>query len=190
MKRIVLLGARCGVRVGKSEILKLRWENVDFSRGVLIVPAALKNAREPWREVPLQEGMLGLLRDWHEEDMKSGCEYIVHSPNGDGLKYFNASWARAKSKVGIKRKLPPYSLRHKFATDLIAEGADPGTVARLLGHATTAMVFSHYQHVLTKQKIRAIETLPTVHKAGNRIVCAQSHVHTKAEATDAVCKCL
>ncbi len=67
--------------------------------------------------------------------------------------------------------MTPYSLRHKFATDLLAAGTDPGTVAKLMGHNSTDMIFAHYQHVMTPQKVQAIENLPTT---GSKAVCAQN----------------
>ncbi len=72
--------------------------------------------------------------------------------------------------------MTPYSLRHKFATDLLAAGTDPGTVAKLMGHTSTDMIFAHYQHVMTKQKIQAIEALPVlnVHTCSNLFAQANS----------------
>ena len=44
----------------------------------------------------------------------------------------------------------------------IANGADVGTVSKLMGHASPEMVLTHYQHVLTKQKKMAVEALPSL----------------------------
>ncbi|MGX8718245.1 MAG: tyrosine-type recombinase/integrase [Desulfovibrio sp.] len=166
-------GARCGVRVGESELLKLRWEHVDFERGVLRVQAADKNKKEPWREVPIQQDILELFREWHKADQKSRNAFIIHYNEKDGIDSIQKGWEAAKKRAGITRKLPAYSLRHKFATDLLAAGADPGTVAKLMGHSSTDMIFAHYQHVMTKQKVQAIESLPTI---GDKAVCVR-HVH-------------
>ncbi|MBE6441556.1 MAG: hypothetical protein E7022_04375 [Desulfovibrio desulfuricans] len=53
----------------------------------------------------------------------------------------------------------PFLLRHAFASQLIANGCDVGTVARLLGHSSPQMVYQHYQHVSTVQKRAAVATL-------------------------------
>ncbi len=162
LQRVILIGARCGVRVGPSEMFKLQWEHVDFERGVLRVQAAEKNKKEPWREVPIQRDILDLFRKWHESDMADGKKFIIHYNGKDGVDSIRHCWNTTKKKAGITRELTPYSLRHKFATDLLAAGTDPGTVAKLMGHTSTDMIFEHYQHVMTKQKVQAIENLPTL----------------------------
>ena len=91
----------------------------------------------------------------------------------DGVNSILHCWNTAKKKAGITRELTPYSLRHKFATDLLAAGTDPGTVAKLMGHSSTDMIFAHYQHVMTQQKVQAIENLP---KISDKAVCAR-HEH-------------
>ena len=62
----------------------------------------------------------------------------------------------------MTRDITPYCLRHLFATEAIANGADVGTVSKLMGHASPEMVLTHYQHVLTKQKKMAVEALPSL----------------------------
>ena len=72
------------------------------------------------------------------------------------------SWQTALKRAGITRRIRPYDLRHAFGTELVAAGADIGTVARLMGHSSPTMLLNHYQFVMDKQKIGAIESLPDV----------------------------
>ncbi|MCL2122936.1 MAG: tyrosine-type recombinase/integrase [Desulfovibrionaceae bacterium] len=81
-----------------------------------------------------------------------------------------SAWKATLKRAGISRRIRPYDLRHAFATQLIAGGADIGTVAELMGHSSPAMLFKTYQHVLTQQKKRAVEALPPL------LPCAKGYV--------------
>ena len=70
------------------------------------------------------------------------------------------AWKGALKRAGITRRIRLYDLRHAFATEAIAGGADIGTVANLMGHSSATMILKHYQYVTDKQKLTAIEALP------------------------------
>lgn len=158
LKRVIVLGMMLGLRVGQSELLALKWNHVDLVKNVVIIDTSHKNPNAPWREVPIVETIQPLFREWAEADRKSGIEYVI-SFRGKQVVSIKRSWASALRRAGITRRVRPYDLRHAFASQLIANGCDVGTVARLLGHSSPQMVFQHYQHVSTVQKREAIATL-------------------------------
>lgn len=159
--RVIILGAQCGVRVGPSEMFRLSWTDVDLLQGILRVHGAKKNLNAPWREVPIREGLIPLFLSWKEEDEAIGTEWLVHH-NGQQVTSIKTAWGKALNRAGITRRIRPYDLRHAFATELIAGGVDIGTVSKLMGHNSPAMLLTHYQYVMDKQKRAAVEALPSI----------------------------
>lgn len=123
-----------------SEVCSLEIQAVNFSDGVLRVRG--KGSKE--RVVPVGRRAVAALRDYLLSE--NGRAALAKPKTGSAL--FISSWGRAISRktlwaalrerarsVGIEKELHPHSLRHAFATHLLANGADLRVIQEMLGHA-------------------------------------------------------
>lgn len=159
IRRVIVLGSQMGMRVGPSEMFGLKWSDVDFDNKVIHLRAAKKNKREPVRDIPIRHVLIETLKAWHNADMATGVIHLIHYGNKP-VHSIRKAWGKILIRAGIQRRIRPYDLRHAFATEAIAAGADIGTVAKIMGHASLTMVLKHYQHVLDSQKRAAAESVP------------------------------
>jgi site-specific recombinase XerD len=135
---LVMLLYYGGLRL--SEARNLRWEDVDFERGLIHLKSC-KGGRD--RVVFL-----------HPKVSQTMVEYGPHrlGPvllSARGGKYnprtIELIVEKAAEKAGIGREVTPHSLRHCFATHLLEAGAGLRHIQELLGHRDirTTQVYTH-----------------------------------------------
>jgi integrase len=156
---IVMLPALTGIRIGEQ--LALSWSAVDLKAGTLHVRQSLADSdagedpifKEPKRKssrrtIGLPQELISELRVWKLKCPHSERDLVL--PTSDGFpmcrRVTQDALDRAIAGAGIKR-LTHHQLRHSFASNLIAGGADFPEVARLMGHknaSTTIKVYTHF----------------------------------------------
>lgn len=170
LARAIRLAYCLGVRVGASELLNLAWCDVDLEARTIRVVCAKKNAGVPWRVIPIRADLMPHLKAWKAEDKPESDDpaerlpWLIHY-NRKPVRSIRRAWATALRRAGITRRIRPYDLRHSFATQALAAGADPLATARIMGHSTTAMIHRHYQHVLDHQRKAVVDALPALDAA-------------------------
>lgn len=130
-----------------SEVILLEKQDVDFERGT-VMPLGKGSKR---RLVPLGHWTLTHLKEYLEarasEQPESNSPLLLPGPRGRALTR-QAFWklVRKYSRLaGLPEDLHPHSLRHSFASHLLAGGADLRSVQVLLGHASiaTTEIYTH-----------------------------------------------
>ena len=157
--RAIMLGVSFGMRIGPTELFRIRWEDVDLERGMLRVWSADKNLDRPSRDVPIKASLLGEMKEWRHQDKLAGQEYLI-AYKGKPISSIKKTWHNSLKRAGINRRIRPYDLRHAFATYALDAGADINAVADIMGHANVTMILKHYQHTKEAARRSTVESLP------------------------------
>src|SRR5215813_13433847 len=126
---MVLLAFRHGLRA--SELVDLRWEQVDLESGVLNVRRV--KAGTPATH-PLTGRELRALRRLQRE--AGGSPFVFVSERGApfSIRGFQAMVERAGKAAGFDMKIHPHMLRHACGYKLANDGVDARTIQGYLGH--------------------------------------------------------
>ena len=152
LRPIVITALSTGMRW--SEIVNLKWENVDLRHGLILLTQDMtKNAER--REIPISDTLraaLGAL------PRRLDIPFVFHDPTTgsrwvDLKKCFHAALRRA----GIY-DFRFHDLRHTAASHLVQSGADLLTVKELLGHKTLTMTM-RYAHLSPGHRAKAVKAL-------------------------------
>jgi integrase/recombinase XerD len=136
----------CGLRA--SEAIGLQVSDVDLGEGML--RARGKGSKE--RVVPIGRQAVAALRVYEQRGRPALVGYRVQTQlfvnqrggalTRQGLYKIVQGYARG---AGLEQKMSPHTLRHSFATHLLAGGCDLRSLQEMLGHAdlATTQVYTH-----------------------------------------------
>ena len=142
-----------GTRPGPSELLALRYADVDWEAGNIRIYATKTKS---YRTVPLAPTFLNRLKAM---EPKSFSGFIIEY-KGKALSSVRKAFRAACERAGISVPVKMYDLRHLFATTMLSKGADLAAVSKLMGHSTIKMTADTYYHYMTGEKERAVNLLP------------------------------
>lgn len=163
-KAVLELLFSTGLRV--SELANLKKENINLKKNEFSVQGKggrwrvvfLSNQALYWLKKYLEartdvEGALFIRYDRASEKTKKSLEKDARD-NGLTPRSIQRLVKKYAKIAGITKKISCHSLRHSFATDLLAGGADLRAVQEMLGHKniTTTQIYTH----VTDQHLREV----------------------------------
>ena len=133
-KLLVSLLYATGMRV--SEIVRLRWQDLDFERNLVHVRQGKGSAD---RQVSMPRSYRPVLRSLAEH--ASPGEWVFPGEVESKDRHLSPRTVqrvvtRAARLAGISKKITPHVLRHAFATHLFESGTDIRLIQKLLGHVS------------------------------------------------------
>ena len=167
LEAVYVLAVTAGLRI--SELLALKWEDVDLERGVLHVRRTLSAADSgptfttpksgKGRGIKLTGQAVDALKrhraTQNEERLRLGSmweDWGLLFCAERGTPSSRRTLTRCSFKPLLKRAGLPdirfHDLRHTCATLLLSRGHHPKLVQELLGHASVAITLDRYSHVL------------------------------------------
>jgi integrase len=149
LKPIVIVAVFTGMR--KSEILNLKWEDIDFKRGIIYLLHTKNNEK---REVLMNDIVSKALSSIERH---KDSPYVFLSHTGKPYTNVRKSFETALKKCDIIN-FRFHDLRHTFASQLVMMGIDIKTVQELMGHKTIEMTL-RYSHLSPDHKKKAVDTL-------------------------------
>ena len=132
-----------------SEMTSVKWGEIDFRHGTIIVSGKGSKERLVILGKPALEALVRLRGKAGELDAQfadNGCDVFL-SPS---RKQVSPRLMQRRMKIylaeaGLPTDLTPHKLRHSFATHLLDAGADLRSVQEMLGHASlsTTQIYTH-----------------------------------------------
>lgn len=172
---LVYVGAYLGLRWG--ELAGLKRDNLDMLRRQVKVVGSLERTGGGFRYVEETKTMssrrtlpmTSFITDQVAAHLATApdSEYVFPAPKGGFLYYQGFRrrfWNPAVERAGVG-PFTPHGLRHTCAALMIAQGANPITVQRRLGHKDIAITLRFYGHLFPEQEDALTARLDQVARA-------------------------
>ena len=166
---VTLIATACFTGLRQSELLGLRWQDIDLEQNRLHVRNQLSRAtrERPATLVPLKtdaaERTIDLAPDLAKElrrhllaarpEHSTPESFVFSTEIGTPMYYRNVNTRaldKAADRAGLNpegtQKLSFHDLRHSAISHLIRANADPVTVSRFAGHAKVSVTLDVYSH--------------------------------------------
>lgn len=182
----------CLTGMRRSEVLGVRWRNVDLEEGRVavvdtLVPVRNKpvlrigetKSRRSRRVIALDVGTVAALKDHrrrqNQERLLAGdawedLDLVFTNELGQPVNpmSFTAWTKRLAVEAGVKPLTPHDAARHGWATLALSAGVHPRVVQERLGHSSISITMDRYSHVIEGMDRAAAETVAALieHSSG------------------------
>ncbi len=154
-RTLFALLAFSGLRLG--EALALQWKNVDLEHGALFVEKTYSyhggihdpKTKASRRAVPMFPDLALMLHEHMERQEDASPDQLLFSKGAGPMDPSNIRkvFGQALKGAGLER-VTPHSLRHTYASAMLAAGASVKALQRALGHASATMTLNVYSHMI------------------------------------------
>ncbi len=154
-RTLFALLAFSGLRLG--EALALQWRNIDFEHSALFVEKTYSyhggihdpKTKASRRAVPMFPDLSALLSDYRAALPTWSPDSLLFSKGKGPLDPANLRKVFAKAlKDAELPRVTIHSLRHTYASAMLAAGASVKALQRSLGHASATMTLNVYSHMI------------------------------------------
>jgi integrase len=180
-RTIIQTAIYTGARI--SELLALRWQNVNLDHAVIEIRRSVSTARvkgetaqerHRWfdpktrrgvRDIPIPLQLVAALREWKEKGPKSRLDLVFCNEFGEpcdrtGIGRYGLK--PALKQAAIDKVVSMHGLRHSYASMLILLKRPITEVSRYLGHADVSITMRVYAHFLKPKKQDTMSDLETL----------------------------
>jgi site-specific recombinase XerD len=136
----VIIQTMYGAGLRLSEVINLRWKDIDFQRNLIHIKSAKgKKDRIAMLSPKLKKNLIKLSLK------KTGLIFVNSRNQKYNPRTIQSIISKSAKLAGINKKVTPHTLRHSFATHLLENGTDIRYIKDLLGHSSirTTMIYTH-----------------------------------------------
>lgn len=142
-----------GMRI--SELINLKLSNLNIEEDFVRIMGKGSKERISPISTPAEKYLLLYINEYRNSLLKrKDSEYLFINSLGDKISRqgFFKNLKKIAKQQGIKKEISPHTLRHSYATHLLAGGADLRIIQELLGHSdiATTEIYTH----LMNEKIK------------------------------------
>ena len=148
LKKVVIVALNTGLR--KSNILKLKWENINFDFRMIELT---ENKGNKHLKIYMNDELYNLFKS-----MTPYCEYVFANPQTNKpYKDLRKPWVKALKKARIYN-FRFHDLRHTVGTTLAKKGVPVNVIKHILGHSDVSTTMQ-YIHIASEDVKKAMESL-------------------------------